>query len=105
MILVVGLCGLGLSLGRLPLCNETTFVDGSAKSWRFMRGLDVSGTLEGAGGARGVFAVLKDASSWKAVADTLGNVLALAGVNGDFQRRTFDPWGNPLTRDASGSLR
>ncbi|MEN9748855.1 MAG: hypothetical protein RLZZ603_1547, partial [Actinomycetota bacterium] len=50
--------------------------------------------------------VLKDASSWKAVAaDTLGNVLALAGVSGDFQRRTFDPWGNPLTRDAAGSLR
>jgi RHS repeat-associated protein len=62
--------------------------------------------LEGAGGARGVLAVLKDAASWKAVAaDTLGNVLALAGVNGDFTRRTFDPWGNPLVRDASGSLR
>jgi RHS repeat-associated protein len=62
--------------------------------------------LEGAGGARGVLAVLKDASSWKAVAaDTLGNVLALAGTNGDFTRRTFDPWGNPLVRDASGSLR
>ncbi|PAW83596.1 MAG: hypothetical protein B9S29_05410 [Opitutia bacterium Tous-C2FEB] len=93
-------------LGRLPLGIETSFVGGSAKSWRFMRGPDVSGTLEGAGGARGVLAVLKDASSWKAVAaDTLGNVLALAGVNGDFQRRTFDPWGNPLTRDASGNLR
>jgi RHS repeat-associated protein len=49
---------------------------------------------------------LKDGSSWKAVAaDTLGNVLALAGTNGDFTRRTFDPWGNPLTRDASGNLR
>ena len=72
----------------------------------FLRGPDASGTLEGAGGARGVLAVLKDASSWKAVAsDTLGNVLALAGTGGDFQRRTFDPWGNPLTRDASGSLR
>jgi RHS repeat-associated protein len=35
----------------------------------------------------------------------LGNVLALAGTNGDFTRRTFDPWGNPLVRDASGSLR
>jgi RHS repeat-associated protein len=93
-------------LGRLPLGIETSFVDGSAKSWRFMRGPDASGTLEGAGGARGVLAVLKDASYWKAVAaDTLGNVLALAGTNGDFQRRTFDPWGNPLTRDASGSLR
>ena len=93
-------------LGRLPLGIETSFADGSAKSWRFLRGPDVSGTLEGAGGARGVLAVLKDASSWKAVAaDTLGNVLALAGVNGDFTRRTFDPWGNPLVRDASGSLR
>jgi RHS repeat-associated protein len=93
-------------LGRLPLGIETSFADGSAKSWRFLRGPDASGTLEGAGGARGVLAVLKDASSWKAVAaDTLGNVLALAGVNGDFQRRTFDPWGNPLTRGASGSLR
>ena len=93
-------------LGRLPLGIETSFADGSAKSWRFMRGPDASGTLEGAGGARGVLAVLKDASSWKAVAaDTLGNVLALAGTNGDFQRRTFDPWGNPLMRDASGSLR
>ena len=93
-------------LGRLPLGIETTLADGSSKSWRFMRGPDASGTLEGAGGARGVLAVLKDASSWKAVAaDTLGNVLALAGVNGDFTRRTFDPWGNPLTRDASGSLR
>ena len=93
-------------IGRLPLGIETSFADGSLKSWRFLRGPDVSGTLEGAGGARGVLAVLKDASSWKAVAaDTLGNVLALAGVNGDFQRRTFDPWGNPLTRDASGSLR
>ena len=93
-------------LGRLPLGIETSFADGSAKSWRFMRGPDASGTLEGAGGARGVLAVLKDASSWKAVAaDTLGNVLALAGVNGDFTRRTFDPWGNPLTRDAAGSLR
>jgi len=93
-------------IGRLPLGIETSFVGGSAKSWRFMRGPDASGTLEGAGGARGVLAVLKDASSWKAVAaDTLGNVLALAGVNGDFQRRTFDPWGNPLVRDASGSLR
>jgi RHS repeat-associated protein len=93
-------------LGRLPLGIETSFADGSAKSWRFLRGPDVSGTLKGAGGARGVLAVLKDASSWKAVAaDTLGNVFALAGVNGDFQRRTFDPWGNPLTRDASGSLR
>ena len=72
----------------------------------FLRGPDASGTLEGAGGARGVLAVLKDASSWKAVAsDTLGNVLALAGTNGDFQRRTFDPWGNPLVRDGSGSLR
>jgi len=72
----------------------------------FLRGPDASGTLEGAGGARGVLAVLKDASSWKAVAaDTLGNVLALAGTNGDFTRRTFDPWGNQLTRDASGSLR
>ena len=79
-------------LGRLPLGIETSFADGSAKSWRFMRGPDASGTLEGAGGARGVLAVLKDASSWKAVAaDTLGNVLALAGTNGDFQRRTFDP--------------
>jgi RHS repeat-associated protein len=93
-------------LGRLPLGIETSFADGSAKSWRFMRGPDASGTLEGAGGARGVLAVLKDASSWKAVAaDTLGNVLALAGTNGDFQRRTFDPWGNPLTRDAAGNLR
>ena len=93
-------------LGRLPLGIETSFADGSAKSWRFLRGPDVSGTLEGAGGARGVLAVLKDASSWKAVAaDTLGNVLALAGTNGDFTRRTFDPWGNPLVRDASGSLR
>ena len=93
-------------LGRLPLGIETSFADGSAKSWRFLRGPDVSGTLEGAGGARGVLAVLKDDSSWKAVAaDTLGNVLALAGVNGDFTRRTFDPWGNPLVRDASGSLR
>jgi RHS repeat-associated protein len=93
-------------LGRLPLGIETSFADGSSKSWRFLRGPDVSGTLEGAGGARGVLAVLKDASSWKAVAaDTLGNVLALAGTNGDFQRRTFDPWGNPLVRDASGSLR
>jgi RHS repeat-associated protein len=93
-------------LGRLPLGIETSFADGSAKSWRFMRGPDASGTLEGAGGARGVLAVLKDASSWKAVAaDTLGNVLALAGTSGDFTRRTFDPWGNPLTRDASGSLR
>ncbi|MEY4776745.1 MAG: Cell wall-associated polypeptide, partial [Verrucomicrobiota bacterium] len=36
---------------------------------------------------------------------TLGNVLALAGTNGDFTRRTFDPWGNPLVRAASGSLR
>ena len=93
-------------LGRLPLGIETSFADGSSKSWRFLRGPDASGTLEGAGGARGVLAVLKDASSWKAVAaDTLGNVLALAGTNGDFTRRTFDPWGNPLTRDASGSLR
>ena len=93
-------------LGRLPLGIETTFADGSSKSWRFLRGPDASGSLEGAGGARGVLAVLKDASSWKAVAaDTLGNVLALAGTNGDFTRRTFDPWGNPLTRDASGSLR
>jgi RHS repeat-associated protein len=93
-------------LGRLPLGIETSFVGGSSKSWRFMRGPDASGTLEGAGGARGVLAVLKDASSWKAVAsDTLGNVLALAGTNGDFQRRTFDPWGNPLTRNASGNLR
>jgi RHS repeat-associated protein len=93
-------------LGRLPLGIETSFVGGSAKSWRFLRGPDASGTLEGAGGARGVLAVLKDASSWKAVAaDTLGNVLALAGINGDFQRRTFDPWGNPLTRDAAGNLR
>ena len=93
-------------LGRLPLGIETSFADGSSKSWRFLRGPDASGTLEGAGGARGVLAVLKDASSWKAVAaDTLGNVLALAGINGDFQRRTFDPWGNPLTRDAAGSLR
>jgi len=93
-------------IGRLPLGIETSFADGSSKSWRFLRGPDASGTLEGAGGARGVLAVLKDASSWKAVAsDTLGNVLALAGVNGDFQRRTFDPWGNPLTRGASGSLR
>ena len=93
-------------LGRLPLGIETSFADGSAKSWHFLRGPDASGTLEGAGGARGVLAVLKDASSWKAVAaDTLGNVLALAGTNGDFQRRTFDPWGNPLTRDASGNLR
>jgi RHS repeat-associated protein len=93
-------------LGRLPLGIETSFADGSAKSWRFLRGPDASGTLEGAGGARGVLAVLKDASSWKAVAaDTLGNVLALAGTSGDFTRRTFDPWGNPLTRDASGSLR
>ncbi len=72
----------------------------------FLRGPDASGTLEGAGGARGVLAVLKDGSSWKAVAsDTLGNVLALAGTNGDFTRRTFDPWGIPLVRDASGSLR
>jgi RHS repeat-associated protein len=72
----------------------------------FLRGPDASGTLEGAGGARGVLAVLKDGSSWKAVAsDTLGNVHALAGTNGDFTRRTFDPWGNPLVRDASGSLR
>ena len=71
-----------------------------------LRGPDASGTLEGAGGARGVLAVLKDASSWKAVAaDTLGNVLALAGTGGDFARRTFDPWGNPLTRDAAGNLR
>ena len=93
-------------LGRLPLGIETSFEDGFAKSWRFLRGPDASGTLEGAGGARGVLAVLKDASSWKAVAaDTLGNVLALAGTNGDFTRRTFDPWGNPLVRDASGSLR
>jgi filamentous hemagglutinin len=93
-------------LGRLPLGIETSFADGSLKSWRFLRGPDASGTLEGAGGARGVLAVLKDASSWKAVAaDTLGNVLALAGVNGDFTRRTFDPWGNPLVRDTSGSLR
>jgi RHS repeat-associated protein len=93
-------------LGRLPLGIETSFADGSAKSWRFLRGPDASGTLEGAGGARGVLAVLKDASSWKAVAaDTLGNVLALAGTNGDFTRRTFDPWGNPLVRNASGSLR
>ena len=93
-------------LGRLPLGIETSFVGGSSKSWRFLRGPDASGTLEGAGGARGVLAVLKDASSWKAVAaDTLGNVLALAGTGGDFTRRTFDPWGNPLTRDASGSLR
>jgi RHS repeat-associated protein len=93
-------------LGRLPLGIETSFADGSAKSWRFMRGPDASGTLEGAGGARGVLAVLKDASSWKAVAaDTLGNVLALAGTSGDFTRRTFDPWGNPLTRDAAGNLR
>jgi RHS repeat-associated protein len=93
-------------IGRLPLGIETSFTDGSSKSWRFLRGPDASGTLEGAGGARGVLAVLKDASSWKAVAaDTLGNVLALAGTNGDFTRRTFDPWGNPLVRDASGSLR
>ena len=93
-------------LGRLPLGIETSFVGGSSKSWRFLRGPDASGTLEGAGGARGVLAVLKDASTWKAVAaDTLGNVLALAGTSGDFTRRTFDPWGNPLTRDASGSLR
>jgi RHS repeat-associated protein len=93
-------------IGRLPLGIETTFADGSSKSWRFLRGPDVSGTLEGAGGARGVLAILKDASSWKAVAaDTLGNVLALAGTGGDFTRRTFDPWGNPLVRDASGSLR
>ncbi len=93
-------------LGRLPLGIETSFVGGSATHWRFLRGPDVSGTLEGAGGARGVLAVLKDASSWKAVAaDTLGNVLALAGVNGDFTRRTFDPWGNPLTRDSAGNLR
>ena len=64
----------------------------------FLRGPDASGTLEGAGGARGVLAVLKDASSWKAVAaDTLGNVLALAGTNGDFTRRTFDPWGDRVT--------
>ena len=93
-------------IGRLPLGIETSFAGGSAKSWRFLRGPDASGSLEGAGGARGVLAVLKDASSWKAVAaDTLGNVLALAGTNGDFTRRTFDPWGNPLVRDASGSLR
>jgi len=93
-------------LGRLPLGIETSFADGSSKSWRFLRGPDASGTLEGAGGARGVLAVLKDASSWKAVAaDTLGNVLALAGTSGDFTRRTFDPWGNPLTRDAAGNLR
>jgi RHS repeat-associated protein len=93
-------------LGRLPLGIETSFADGSSKSWRFLRGPDASGTLEGAGGARGVLAVLKDGSSWKAVAsDTLGNVLALAGTGGDFTRRTFDPWGNPLVRDASGSLR
>ena len=92
-------------IGRLPLGIETSFADGSSKSWRFLRGPDVSGSLEGAGGARGVLAVLKDASSWKAVAaDTLGNVLALAGTNGDFTRRTFDPWGNPLTRDAVGKL-
>jgi RHS repeat-associated protein len=93
-------------IGRLPLGIETSFADGSAKSWRFLRGPDASGSLEGAGGARGVLAVLKDAFSWKAVAaDTLGNVLALAGTNGDFTRRTFDPWGNPLIRDAAGSLR
>jgi RHS repeat-associated protein len=93
-------------LGKLPLGIETSFAGGSAKSWRFLRGPDASGTLEGAGGARGVLAVLKDDSSWKAVAaDTLGNVLALAGTGGDFMRRTFDPWGNPLVRDASGNLR
>ena len=93
-------------LGRLPLGIETSFTDGSSKSWRFLRGPDASGTLEGAGGARGVLAVLKDASSWKAVAsDTLGNVLALAGTGGDFTRRTFDPWGNQLTRDTAGNLR
>jgi len=46
----------------------------------FMRGPDVSGTLEGAGGSRGVLAVLKDASTWKAVAaDTLGNAIAAIG--------------------------
>lgn len=46
----------------------------------FMRGTDAFGTLEGAGGSRGVLAVLKDASTWKAVAaDTLGNAIAAIG--------------------------
>lgn len=45
-----------------------------------MRGTDAFGTLEGAGGSRGVLAVLKDASTWKAVAaDTLGNAIAAIG--------------------------
>lgn len=70
--------------------------DGSTTNWMIW-GLDLSGSLQGAGGIGGLLAVIQAGTPYYACADGNGNITDYIDTNGTVvAHRSYDPYGNTL---------
>ena len=66
----------------------------------YVWGLDVSGTLDGAGGTGGLLAVFVGETPYYPVADFMGNVVAMVSADGtEVARWEYGPFGEPVSSD------
>lgn len=85
------------------LYREVEASGGATVTKIYVWGLDLSGTLQGAGGVGGLLAVLRNGTPYFPCYDANGNVTDYVDANGSVvAHREYDPFGN--TTVATGSL-
>ena len=84
------------------MIRETQVSGFTSQVSSFVWGLDLSGTLQGAGGVGGLLSVVR--GSWSAgyVYDANGNVTDVVDTNGNVAAHyEYDPYGNPITTEGA----
>jgi len=84
---------------------DEDLVAGSTSTNFFLWGLDLSGSLQGAGGVGGLLATTQDGASYSACMDGNGNVMALVDASdgtlaGEYE---YGPFGEPLKAHGDGA--
>ena len=88
----------------LPLTNTVLLGVGGTAHAFYLWGLDLSGTLQGAGGVGGLLAQIRPnaASPWFSFSDANGNVTELVDTNGSVVAHyEYDPYGNLLAQSGA----
>ena len=84
---------------------ETVVQDASTNITYNVWGLDIDGTLQGAGGVGGLFAVIKDSAIYIPAWDANGNIMEYVAENGTaIAHREYDPFGGTVVYTSQSAL-
>ena len=82
---------------------ETTFADSATSTTYNVWGLDLDGTLQGAGGVGGLLAVVKDSATYIPAWDANGNIMEYVSADGTIvAHREYDSFGGTIV--ATGTV-